>query len=1044
MQYDKVSTDMNFSRRELEVLDFWKREKIFEKTLTQREGAEPFGFYDGPPTANGMPHIGHLETRTFKDVFPRYKQMKGYNVLRKAGWDTHGLPVELEVEKQLGLNGKEQIEEYGVEDFIKRCKESVWKYKGEWERMSDRIAFWVDMEHPYITYENDYIESVWWSLKEIDKKGLLYKGHKTVPYCPRCGTALSSHEVAQGYEDVTEDTVVATFPVIGQENTYLLAWTTTPWTLPSNVALCVNAKEEYAYVSSNGKTYLLAKALVPVHFSEEHSTIVKVVTGQDLVGMAYEPLFGFQADWTYPEKRHYVVADNYVTLTDGTGIVHIAPAFGEDDNRLGRTYGLPFVQLVNPKGELTGGTDWDGMFVKDADEHIIQTLKDTDRLFSVLPVEHSYPFCWRCHTPLIYYARSSWFIEMTKVKDQLMQNNRSVNWLPEHIKEGRMGNFIENVVDWGLSRERYWGTPLPVWECACGHREVIGSIEELCQKGIDVPDDIELHKPYIDAVHLTCEACGGKMTRVPEVIDGWYDSGSMPFAQWHYPFENKDMFEKYFPANFISEAIDQTRGWFYTLLAIATCVFDTSSFENCLVLGHVNDKDGRKMSKHLGNVVDPWEFFDKQGADAIRWYFYVSSAPWLPSRFYEDAVNEAQRKFMGTLWNTYAFYVLYADIDGYDPTDATLPQPAYSIMDRWVLSKLHHLVATVTSHLDEYHSTEAARAIGVFVEELSNWYVRRSRERFWASEMDGDKAAAFYTLYTVLNTLSKLIAPFTPFLAESIYQNIVRRVDADAPESVHLCDYPVADAALIDPALMEEMDFVLTVVTNGRSARNAAGIKNRQPLNSMIISGQSMPGEAYQAIILEELNVKSLSMVADASAYIAYQVKPQMRTLGPKYGKVLPKIREYLQNADGTAIVNALREPEDTYAFTVDNTEVVLTKEDVLIDTIQKEGFAAISEGGITVVLDTTLTPALINEGYVRELVSKIQTMRKDAGYNVTDHIRLCLAGDDAVLAAIKDYETELLADVLADTLADALPNGYTQAWDINGKSVTIGIERIG
>ena len=1040
MLYEKVSTDLQFAQREEKVLEFWRKNRIFEKTLTAHAGAPSFSFYDGPPTANGKPHVGHLETRSFKDLFPRYKYMQGYDVLRKAGWDTHGLPVELEVEKLLGLDGKEQIEEYGVEPFIQKCKESVWKYKKEWEDMSERIAFWADMEDPYVTYDNNYIESEWWSLKQLSEKGLLYKGYKVVPYCPRCGTALSSHEVAQGYKDVKEKSAIVRFQVAGKENLYLLAWTTTPWTLPSNLGLCVNAKEEYATVAADGVEYILAKALVETHFGED-ADIRSTCLGADLVGMEYVPLFPLPQNVILDKKAFLVVADPYVTLTEGTGIVHIAPAFGEDDNRVCRQNGLPFVNLVDSHGQFVPGTPWAGTFVKDADPLILQALEERGLLFRALDFEHSYPFCWRCDTPLLYYARSSWFIEMTKLHDQLMRNNRSVNWMPDNVKEGRMGNFLDNVIDWGLSRERYWGTPLPIWECGCGHREVIGSIAELREKGIDVPEDIELHKPYIDAVHLTCPVCGKEMTRVPEVIDCWYDSGSMPFAQWHYPFENKETFEKNFPANFISEAVDQTRGWFYTLLAISTALFDQSSFENCLVMGHVQDKDGQKMSKHKGNVVDPWSVLHKQGADAVRWFFYVNAAPWLPKRFYDEAISEAQRKFMGTLWNTYAFYVLYANIDGYNPYDETLPAPEYTVMDRWVQSRLHSLIATVTEHMDAYRVTEAARAIGSFVEELSNWYVRRCRDRYWGSGMTPDKSAAYRTLYTVLSTMANLTAPFVPFMAESIYQNIVRRVEPGAPESVHMCSYPVADPALIDQALMEEMDFVLKVVTVGRSARNSSGIKNRQPLSSMLVSGSRVPSPLFREIILEELNVKELQSVDDASSYIAYQVKPQMRTLGPKYGKLLPKIGAHLREADGAAIVSAM-DRDGRYAFTVDGAEVVLGPDDILVSTTQREGFSAMSEGGVTVVLDTALTPGLIQEGYVRELVSKIQTMRRDADFDVTDHIRLSVQGDAELMAALDAGREGLMADVLADELADGL-TGVSKEWDINGKSAVITIARV-
>ncbi|MBE5781280.1 MAG: isoleucine--tRNA ligase [Clostridiales bacterium] len=1039
--YEKVDTDLRFAEREQKVLEFWRKNRIFEKTLTAHEGAPAFSFFDGPPTANGKPHVGHLETRSFKDLFPRYKYMQGYDVLRKAGWDTHGLPVELEVEKLLGLDGKEQIEEYGVEPFIQQCKESVWKYKKEWEEMSERIAFWADMEDPYVTYENNYIESEWWSLKQLYDKGLIYKGYKVVPYCPRCGTALSSHEVAQGYKDVKEKSAIAKFRVAGKDNTFLLAWTTTPWTLPSNLGLCVNAKEEYATVLADGVEYILAKALVETHFGED-ANIVNTCLGSDLVGTEYVPVFELPADVKLDAKAFFVVADPYVTLTEGTGIVHIAPAYGEDDNRICRANGLPFVNLVNAKGEFVEGTPWAGVFVKDADAMILKALEESGLLFKALDFEHSYPFCWRCDTPLLYYARSSWFIEMTKLHDELMANNRAINWMPENVKEGRMGNFLDNVIDWGLSRERYWGTPLPIWECECGHRECIGSIAELKEKGIDVPDDIELHKPYIDAVHLTCPHCGKEMKRVPEVIDCWYDSGSMPFAQWHYPFENKDKFEKFFPANFISEAVDQTRGWFYTLSAISTALFGKPSFENCLVMGHVQDKDGQKMSKHKGNVVDPWSVLNKQGADAVRWFFYVSAAPWLPNRFHDAAITEAQRKFMGTLWNTYAFYVLYANIDNYNPYDPTLPEPAYTVMDKWVLSRMHSLIKQVTEDMDAYRVTEAARAMTAFVDELSNWYIRRGRERYWGKEMTADKAAAYKTLYTVLSTMAKLSAPFVPFMAESIYLNIVKTVEPDAPESVHMCAYPVADEAMIDEALMEEMDFALKVVTIGRSARNASGIKNRQPIASMLVSGSRVPSDLFREIILEELNVKAFESVDDASEYIAYQIKPQMRTLGPKFGKLLPKIGNFLRSADGSAIVAAMKN-EGKYAFEIEGSAIELGPDDILVSTMQKEGFSAVSENGITVVLDTALTDELIAEGYVREIVSKVQTMRKEADYNVTDHIRVAITTDEELSAIVEANKNSIMEDVLCDELCTELANGFSMEWDINGKKAVIAIERI-
>ena len=1040
--YKNVSTDLDFCKREQEVLDFWKENRIFQKTMDMHEGAEQFTFFDGPPTANGKPHIGHLLTRSMKDLFPRYKFMKGYHVLRKAGWDTHGLPVELEVEKLLGLDGKEQIEEYGIKPFIEQCKESVWKYKGEWEQMSDRIGYWADMENPYVTYEDNYIESVWWSLKQLWDKGLLYKGHKIVPYCPRCGTALSSHEVAQGYKDVTETSIFVKFKVEGEEDTYFIAWTTTPWTLPSNVGLCVNPEENYVKVQCGNEKYIVAEALYQSLLGEDAEVLDKKL-GKELVGIHYEPLFSFQRDYAQGRDGWRIVADGYVTLTEGSGIVHIAPAFGEDDYRVGQDYELPFLQMVDAHGSFLKGTPWEGTFAKDADRPIIDELNERGLLFREMENTHSYPFCWRCDTPLLYYARSSWFIKMTAVREQLMKNNRSVNWLPETIKEGRMGNFLENVIDWGLSRERYWGTPLPIWECECGHRECIGSRQELMEKGVNVDPEMELHKPMIDEVKLTCPVCGKPMTRVKDVIDCWYDSGSMPFAQWHYPFENKEEFEKNFPAQFISEAIDQTRGWFYTLLAISTCLFDRAPFENCIVLGHVQDKDGQKMSKHKGNVVDPWSVLNKQGADAVRWYFYTGSSPWLPSRFSGEAVSEYQRKFMGTLWNTYAFYVLYAEIDQYNPYDEKNIKPEYSVMDKWVLSKLHSLVKQVTKELDEYHVTEAGRAIQEFTDELSNWYVRRCRERYWGSEMTGDKSAAYATLFEVLETMSRLIAPFVPFMAEQIYQNIVRSVHPGAPESVHFCEYPKAQEDRIDQELEEEMDFVLRVVVLGRSCRNAAAVKNRQPLKRMLIQGERTPGALYRDIIREELNVKEIEIIDDASEYVGYKVKPQLKTIGPKYGKLLPKINAYLQQADGTKIVNAV-EQDGYFATEIDGQEVKFLKDDLLIETKQVEGFSAASERELSVVLDLHLTDALIEEGYCREVVSKIQTMRKDADFNVTDHIRVGYQAEGALLEALKKNEREIAKEVLADEIAQGeFEAEAKKEWNINGHKATLCISRV-
>ncbi|MBQ9941653.1 MAG: isoleucine--tRNA ligase [Christensenellaceae bacterium] len=1039
--YKKVSTDMNFVAREEEVLSFWKENEIFKKAQAAAEGKPEFTFYDGPPTANGKPHIGHILTRCIKDLFPRYKAMDGYNVLRKAGWDTHGLPVELEVEKMLGLDGKEQIEEYGVEDFIAKCKESVWKYKGEWEKMSDRVGYWADMEDPYVTYEDNYIESEWWSLKKIYEKGLLYKGHKIVPYCPRCGTALSSHEVAQGYKDVKERSATVRFRCTDEENTSFLAWTTTPWTLPSNVCLCVNAHVEYAKVRKGGEYFIMAKDLIEGVLGSEDVEIIHTCTGAELVGRTYEPLFECTEKACGGKKAFFVIADDYVTTTDGTGIVHNAPAFGEDDARVCRENDLPFVQLVDTKGEMCGGTPWDGTFVKDADPIIIKELDEAGLLFAAPVFEHSYPHCWRCNTPLIYYARSSWFIKMTALREKLLENNSAINWLPDNIKDGRMGNFLDGVIDWGVSRERYWGTPLPVWTCECGHIHVIGSREELIAMGDDVPADIELHKPFIDKVTLTCEKCGGKMHRVPEVIDCWYDSGSMPFAQWHYPFENKEEFARRFPANFISEAVDQTRGWFYTLIAIGTLIFDRAPFENCIVLGHVQDKDGRKMSKHIGNVVDPWTVLDKQGADAVRWYFYSNSAPWLPNRFYDAAVSESQRKFMGTLWNTYAFYILYADIDKFDPTQYKLEKDRLCVMDKWVLSRLNSLVKAVRANLDNYRITEAARDLNKFVDELSNWYVRRGRERYWGSEMTDDKVDAYMTLYTVLETLARLIAPFTPFMAEAIYQNIVRTVDENAPISVHLTTYPEADEQLIDAELEENMDKVLSIVVLGRACRNTANIKNRQPIGRLFVGGIDSLPDSYKDIIKGELNVKNVEVGAATEEFITYNIKPQMRTLGPKYGKLLGGIRNHLANGDGAAIAGAVKNG-GTYHFELDGTSIDLKEEDMLIEPKQKEGFAVESDGGVAVILDTELTEELIREGYLREVVSKVQTMRKEAGFEVTDHIALYVADNDLIAGLVEENKAQVAGEVLADEVVLGSMAGYSKEWDINGQKTTLGVEK--
>ncbi len=1047
--YKKVPTDLNFVPREKAVLEFWKEHNIFQKSVRLRAGNRPYTFFDGPPTANGKPHIGHVLTRSIKDIIPRYRLMKGYDVLRKAGWDTHGLPVEIEVEKQLGLDGKEQIEAYGIEPFIKECKKSVWKYKSEWEHMSDRVGFWADMDDPYITYEDNYMESIWWSLKQISDAGLLYKGHKIVPYCPRCGTALSSHEVAQGYQDVTETSAIAKFYLKDDPSVAILAWTTTPWTLPSNVALCVNAHETYVAVKKNGETFLLAEALVETVLGGGVETLRRC-KGGELVGLDYVPLFDLPIQ--FGNKQGYrVVADDYVTLTDGTGVVHVAPAFGEDDSRLGREWELPFIQLVDGSGHMCGGTPWDGVFVKDADKLVLEALSESGKLLSAPTFTHSYPFCWRCDTPLIYYARESWFIRMTAVRERLIANNRSVNWMPDSIKEGRMGNFLENVIDWSVSRERYWGTPLPVWLCKCGHVHVAGSRAELMERGQlrladgscgDVPPDLELHRPYIDAVVLRCPDCGKLMEREPLVIDCWYDSGSMPFAQWHYPFENKEVFERRFPADFISEAIDQTRGWFYSLLAISTCLFEAPPFENCIVMGHVQDMEGRKMSKHIGNVVDPWDVLNVQGADAVRWYFYTVSMPWLPSRFSPEAVSEVQRKFIGTFWNTYAFYVLYANIDEFDPTQYTLAGCKLTEMDRWALSRLNTLIGTVDAYLNDYRITEAGRALTQFGDELSNWYVRRCRDRYWGPAMTDDKIAAFCTLYTCIRELALLAAPFLPFMTEEIYQNIVRTVDEHAPESVHLCDFPVADPAYIDSALEARMARARDVVVLGRAARSAANMKIRQPLPTLYAQGVQLE-ESSRAIVADELNVKTVECISDASRFISHRVKPQLKTLGPKYGRVLPRINAYLAgDGVGDAIV-AAHAAGESYTFAIDGTEVVLTPDDVLVSAEKKEGYVSQADNGLTVVLDTNLTPALIDEGFVREIISKVQTMRKEAGFEVSDHIRLTCAGSARIHEILARFGGEVLADTLGDTLAAALPAGYVRQWEINGEAVTLGVERV-
>ena len=1038
--YKKVSTDMNFVEREKQVEKFWEDNQIFEKSMKVREGNPSYVFYDGPPTANGKPHIGHVETRVIKDMIPRYRTMKGYQVPRKAGWDTHGLPVELEVEKKLGLDGKDQIEKYGVEPFIEQCKESVWKYEGMWEDFSHTVGFWADMKNPYVTYHNDYIESEWWALKEIWKKGLLYEGHKIVPYCPRCGTPLSSHEVAQGYKDVKERSAVVRFKVKG-EDAYILAWTTTPWTLPSNVALCVNPDEDYVKVTSKGYTYYMAAALVDTVLGEG-AEVLEHYQGKDLEFKEYEPLFPYAEKRIGNKKAYYVVCDTYVTLTDGTGVVHIAPAFGEDDSKVGHRYDLPFVQLVNEKGEMTEETPWAGTFCKKADMAVLQALEDKDLLFDAPLFEHSYPHCWRCDTPLIYYARETWFIRMTAVKEDLIRNNNTINWIPESIGKGRFGDWLENVQDWGLSRNRYWGTPLPVWQCECGHQDCIGSIEELKEKADNCPDDIELHRPYIDAVTIKCPKCGKEMHRVPEVIDCWFDSGSMPFAQHHYPFENKEIFEKQFPAQFISEAVDQTRGWFYSLLAISTLLFNKAPYENVIVLGLVQDENGQKMSKSKGNAVDPFDALQTYGADAIRWYFYTSSAPWLPSRFAGKTVVEGQRKFMGTLWNTYAFFVLYANIDNFDATKYGLEYDKLAVMDKWLLSRLESTVKAVDDNLENYRIPEAAKALQSFVDDMSNWYVRRSRERFWAKGMEQDKINAYMTLYTALVTVAKAAAPMIPFMTEDIYQNLVKSIDASAPESIHLCDFPEVHENWIDPKMEEDMADLLEIVVMGRAARNTANIKNRQPIGTMYVKSEFQLSEFYKEIIEDELNVKEVVFKDDIADFISYSFKPQMRTVGPKYGKLLNKIKTVLSELDGNKAMAELKSTGEL-KLDIDGQEIVLLEEDLLIDMAQMEGYVSESDHTITVVLDTNLTPELIEEGFVRELVSKIQTMRKEAGFEVMDKIRVYAKDNDKIVDIMKNHGDEIKSEVLAEDIVTGETKGYEKEWNINSEKVTMAVERI-
>ncbi len=1041
--YRKVDTSLNFIEREKEVIDFWKENGVFEKSIGKNEGGEEFSFYDGPPTANGKPHVGHILTRVMKDLIPRYQSMKGKHVLRKAGWDTHGLPVELEVEKLLGLDGKPQIESYGIEPFIKQCKQSVWKYKGEWEKMSDRVGYWVDMDNPYVTYDDKYIESEWWALKKMHEKGLLYKGHKIVPYCPRCGTALSSHEVAQGYKQVKENSAIVRFKVVGEKDTYILAWTTTPWTLPSNVALCMNPDEPYVKIQADGSKYILAEALVSKFFDEYE--VLDKKSGKEWERLEYQPLFPETSaeikrisPAAAPLKAHYVVCDGYVTMGDGTGVVHIAPAFGEDDYKVGKKYGLPVVQLVNERGCFDERfNSLNGVFAKKADKSIIDRLEAEGLLFKVLPYEHDYPHCWRCDTPLLYYAKSSWFIEVTKVKDDIIAANRSVNWMPDNIKEGRMGNFLENVIDWGLSRDRYWGTPLPVWVCPdCGGIEVIGSKAELKQKcGIPDSKDIELHRPYLDGLTCKCPKCGGKMKRTPEVIDCWFDSGSMPFAQYHYPFENADLFEKTFPADFISEAVDQTRGWFYTLLVINTILFGKAPFKNCIVLGHVNDKNGIKMSKHKGNVVDPWSVLDKQGADAVRWYFYSTSAPWLPSRFSAETVSEAQRKYIGTLWNTYAFFCLYAEIDGYNPSKFNLKKCKLSLMDKWILSKLNSLVKFIDESLANYEICESSRALQDFSDVLSNWYVRRCRDRYWGADMTDDKAAAYTTLYTVLVTVAKLTAPYTPFIAEMMYSNLVPEFFKDQPKSVHLCAFPVSDPSFINSELEAGMDEVLQIVILGRAARNAGNLKNRQPLSEMyVVTDKNIElSDEEKAIVLDELNVKQFKKASDAEKFLSYKLKPQLKTLGPKYGKQLGAITKFLNECDAKTVVNSVK---GGGLYEIEGLGVTLLQEDLQIFPVSEEGFVAAEDRGVTVALNCELTEELISEGIERELVSKIQNMRKEAGFEVTDRIEVWYKASGRALAVLK--AGGFAPDVLAEKVAEGLPDGFTKEQNVNGETVTL------
>ncbi len=1041
--YKEISPNVNFVEEEGKIEQFWKENEIFEKSIESKAKGDPYVFYDGPPTANGKPHIGHVLTRVIKDMIPRYRTMKGHMVPRKAGWDTHGLPVELEVEKKLGLDGKEQIEKYGLEPFIAHCKESVWQYKGMWEDFSYKVGFWADMDDPYVTYHNDFIESEWWALKTIYDKGLLYKGFKIVPYCPRCGTPLSSHEVAQGYKTVKERSAIVRFKVVG-EDAYFLAWTTTPWTLPSNVALCVNPDETYVKAVSEEKTYYMAQALLDKVLGENNYTVLETFAGKSLEHREYEPLFDFVKPTCEKQnkKAHFITCDNYVTMTDGTGIVHIAPAFGEDDSRIGRNYDLPFVQFVDGKGEMTAETPYAGTFVKDADILVLTDLDKAGLLFAAPKFEHDYPHCWRCDTPLIYYARESWFIKMTAVRDNLIKNNNTINWIPESIGKGRFGDWLQNVQDWGISRNRYWGTPLNIWTCECGHMHAIGSIAELKEMSDNCPQDIELHRPFIDGVTIKCAKCGGQMKRVPEVIDCWFDSGSMPFAQHHYPFENKELFEAQFPADFISEAVDQTRGWFYSLLAISTLIFDKAPFKNVIVLGHVQDENGQKMSKSKGNAVDPMEALQTYGADAIRWYFYTNSAPWLPNRFHGKAVVEGQRKFMNTLWNTYAFYVLYANIDRFDPTKYELDYESLSIMDKWLLSRLHTTVGAVDDHLANYRIPEACKALGQFVDEMSNWYVRRGRERYWAIGLEQDKINAYMTLYTALTTTAKIAAPMIPFMAENIYQNLVRSVDESAPISIHLCDFPEANLSWINKSLEDSMEQVLDIVVLGRAARNGAARKNRQPLAQMFVQTTANLDAEYVEIIKDELNVKEVTFTDQMDGFMSYSFKPNFKTLKEKYPALIGAIRALLPGLDGNAAKKQL-DTQGSLSFCLEGTDVQLVAEDLLIEAAPRDGFFSLSDHGITVALDTVLTEELIAEGNLRELVSKIQTMRKEADFNVMDHIRVTLEGDDQLCALVQQQGEGIRTDILADSITLAAPTGFVKEWDINGKAMTIGVEKV-